>query len=310
MVPSPPLLNPASQYQGSVEEHGESFSSMRESLLSGDIPSDPDALIEAVDWMPRRRLRSSQVIPYFTVEDGTAAAVYFNKLGTQRQLFTLFNFQYPPSCQNSTNKDNLCLFVEFNAGGRLYSANLNMGIALPDVQNPNRVAQLYLYVALAFNPGNKTLALALSVKASGCAVVWELGAGISISITVCLEAKGGVKYNNDSLTFAALIEATITFDVNLPAIGSIIDFTIVGQIGCTAAPKNAVTAYGKLGVRHSTFIAGASIIFDIVASTVDHLPNKWEFSSGVTLSAWINLIFWWPRWSQRYIIWSVGPVTF
>ncbi|KAF4718056.1 hypothetical protein FOZ63_015577, partial [Perkinsus olseni] len=281
---------------GTVEEHGESFSNMRESLLSGYIPPDPDALIEAVDWIPRRRLRSSQVIPYFAVEDGTAAAAYFDRLGSRRQLLTVFKFQYPPTCADSALKDKFCLFVKLDVGGGISSAALDMGMTLPDVHNPRRKAQLSLSVALAFHPEKKNLALSLSVEASGCAVLWELGEGISISITVCLAGKGGVKYDNSTLSFEAFIEASISLDLNLPVVGSIIDATIIGRIGCTAGPENTVTAYGKLGVSHSVVIAGASIMFDIVASTVDHLPNKWEFSSGVTLSAWINLIFWWPRW--------------
>ncbi|KAF4684330.1 hypothetical protein FOZ60_007991 [Perkinsus olseni] len=190
------------------------------------------------------------------------------------------------------------------------SFSLSVGIRLPDVNKPGRVAELALAVSLSLAPDNKNLVLDLSVKASGCAVVWELGEGISISITVCLTAKGGVHYSNSTLSFAASVGASISFDVNLPVIGSIIDFTINGELGCTAAPNNTVTAYGKIGVSHSVLIAGASITFDIVAATADHLPNKWQFSSGVTLSAWISLIFWRPHWNHRYLLWSVGPVTF
>ncbi|KAF4651183.1 hypothetical protein FOL47_000601, partial [Perkinsus chesapeaki] len=205
--------------------------------------------------------------------------------------------------------DEFCIFVNLDVGVAATLA-ISAGIRLPDVNKPGRVAELAFALKLSLSPDNKNLVLDLTVRASGCAVVWQVGEGVSISITVCLTASGGVHYSNETLSFAASIGAIISFDVNLPVIGSIIDFTISGEIGMTAAPNNTITAYGTIGVSHSIPIAGASIAFDLTAATADHLPNKWEFSSGVTLSAWINLIFWRPSWKHRYLLWSVGPVTF
>ncbi|EER14067.1 hypothetical protein Pmar_PMAR020848 [Perkinsus marinus ATCC 50983] len=303
------LFSAASTDSGN-EDYDDGFSSLRASLLSGHIPSDSMDLPEPTPWSARRQLRSSEVINFFTVEEGTAAHAYFKTVNAPRHLMTVFEFQYPTSCNDTAKKNELCLFVLADGDIFQASGSLSAGIRLPDVNKPGRVAELYLAVALAVGPDNKNIAIDLSVTARGCATIWQLGEGISITITVCLTAKGGIHYANSTLSFAASVGVSVSFDVNLPVIGSIIDFTISGEIGCTAAPNNTVTAYGKIGVSHSVLVAGASIYLDFVAATADHLPNKWQFSSGVTFSAWISLVFWRPRWTHRYVLWSVGPVTF
>ncbi|KAF4663533.1 hypothetical protein FOL47_005708, partial [Perkinsus chesapeaki] len=278
-------------------------------LLSGYIPPDSGLSPRADKWMPQRRLRSAEIIPYFTIEDGTAAATYFNRLDYPRRLVILSEFQYPTSCANSTNKDEFCIFVNLDVGVAATFA-ISAGIRLPDVNKPGRVAELAFALKLSLSPDNKNLVLDLTVRASGCAVVWQVGEGVSISITVCLTASGGVHYSNETLSFAASIGASISFDVNVPDIYGVIDCTISGEIGITAAPNNTITANGTIGVSQSILIAGASISIGLSAATADHLPNKWEFFSGMTLSAWITLLFWRPSWSYTYLLWAVGPVTF
>ncbi|KAF4747143.1 hypothetical protein FOZ63_009328 [Perkinsus olseni] len=292
----------------------ESHLSFRDSLLSGHIPADPEFVAEPVEWMSegRRRLRSSSfpVIPYFTISEGTAAATYFKRVGARRQLLTAFEFEFPHACANGTNDGGKCLFAKLDVLGQFSTASLTMGMRIPDVHNPKYKAELAVYASLTFKPDEESFALDFGISASGCAVIWELGAGISASISVCLKGRGGGIYDDSTFSIDAAISITATFGINVPVVGTLIDFTITGEIGCKAAPKNVITAYGKVGVHHSIGIAGAGIELDIIGTTVDHALNQWQFSSGVNVGAWINIVVWNPRWGRRYILWSTNPVVF
>ncbi|KAF4648096.1 hypothetical protein FOZ61_003158, partial [Perkinsus olseni] len=112
-------------HDNEATEDDSSFSNLRASLLSGYIPPYSSEVPEATPWLARRGLRPSEVIPFFTVEEGTAAHEYFQKLNAPRRLMTLFEFQYPTTCKNSTNKDELCLFVSADGSGFQASFSLS-----------------------------------------------------------------------------------------------------------------------------------------------------------------------------------------
>ncbi|KAF4663832.1 hypothetical protein FOL47_005541 [Perkinsus chesapeaki] len=293
------------------EDLDDGFSNWRGELLSGYTPTDFSHPPDAADWMPHRRLRSSEIIPYFTIEEGTAAARYFGKLGNRpRKLMTLFDFQLPLSCEDRGSKDEICIFANCDGSGLQASLSLSVGIRFPDVVQPERMLEFSLAARYSLSPDNKDLHLGLSVTAAGCAIVWQMGEGIFLRITLCLTASGSGQYSSGTGALAASVGASVSFSVRAQIIGSIIDFTLSAEIGLTIAPKNVVTVYGKIGVSHSTLIAGASIAFDMTIATADNLLNRWEFSSGVTLHAWITLVCWRPSWSIRHRLVSVGPITF
>ncbi|KAF4685954.1 hypothetical protein FOZ60_005888 [Perkinsus olseni] len=144
-----------------------------------------------------------------------------------------------------------------------------MCMRLPDVDNPRKTAELAVYAALTLNDDHENFALDLGIiSATGCAFIRQLGAGIFVSIWACLTGPGGGRYDDSSFSFDAAIGATVTFGLNVPILGTLIEFTIVGEIGCTAAPKNVVSAYGKIG------IAGAGIELDLIGNTAENALNK------------------------------------
>ncbi|KAF4728234.1 hypothetical protein FOZ62_015267, partial [Perkinsus olseni] len=114
----------------------------------------------------------------------------------------------------------------------------------------------------------------------------------------------------DKRTFAAEIEIKVTFNVNVPVAGSIIHWDVWAKVGCTAAPNNNITAYGEIGTSVSLWIAGAGVSIDVKGNTMDHLPNKWQFFSGVNLNAWVNVLFYKNDWHWRWEIWHASPVYF
>ncbi|KAF4649403.1 hypothetical protein FOL47_002118, partial [Perkinsus chesapeaki] len=123
--------------------------------------------------------------------------------------------------------------------------------------------------------------------AGGCATVWQYGGTVSLSIVVCISGKAsGKDLLQPDRSFAAEIEIKVTFNVNVPIKGSLIDWTITAKVGCTAAANNNITAYGSIGTSISLWVAGAGVSIDIKGNTMDHLPNKWQFFSGVNLDAW------------------------
>ncbi|KAF4661205.1 hypothetical protein FOL47_006787 [Perkinsus chesapeaki] len=259
---------------------GDDFSSWRAQLLSGYIPSDSSLPRGTTDWMPQRRLRSSEIIPYFTIEDGTAATAYFARLNYPRKLATVFEFHFPSSCADSTNLKKFRFLVNSDL-----FLTFSLGIRLPDLRKPDRFAELAFSLQVPGDFDNNDWTVDLSVRATGCAVIWELGAGISLSITVCLSASADVRYPDDGKSASGSIVISISFDVNLPVIGSIIDFTRSGTISVTATPKSEVAAHAQLGATASFLVAAASI-------------------------TWVTFIFWTISWSNTYPLWTIGPVTF
>ncbi|KAF4659563.1 hypothetical protein FOZ61_004644 [Perkinsus olseni] len=286
-----------------AEQQGGTFSAMRESLLSGHIPSDPDSLADSASWLSRRHLRSSQVIPYFTVEDGTAASVYFERLkNPPRQLL---EYQYPKGCAESDDMDGLCTTITLDASLLSSFATLDLDMQLPDVKKKGRTAQLSLTVELSLELESGNLALDLYVEASGCALVFQLGGSVAISVTVCLEADGDAEYDDKAFTFSAYIPASVTFGITLPVVGNIIDVTIDSKIECNAGNNNHVRAYGNIGTSaDAAGIASASIKLDILAVTVDNNLGKWQMSSNVRLSAKVSTPFFSPTWGETYTLWS------
>mmetsp|Transcript_17092 Transcript_17092/g.14541 ORF Transcript_17092/g.14541 Transcript_17092/m.14541 type:complete len:113 (+) Transcript_17092:131-469(+) len=109
---------------------------------------------------------------------------------------------------------------------------------------------------------------------------------------------------------SAEIEIKATFNVNVPVAGSIINWSIWAKIGCTAAANNNITAYAEIGTSVSLLIAGAGVSVDIKGNTMDHLPNKWQFFSGVNLNAWVNVLVYKNSWNWRWEIWHASPVYF
>ncbi|KAF4684930.1 hypothetical protein FOZ60_007112 [Perkinsus olseni] len=118
-----------------------------------------------------------------------------------------------------------------------------MCMRLPDVDNPRKTAELAVYAALTLNDDHENFALDLDDR-------------------LCFHPA------TSSFSFDAAIGATVTFGLNVPVLGTLIEFTIVGEIGCTAAPKNVVSAYGKFG------IAGAGIELDLIGNTAENALNK------------------------------------
>ncbi|KAF4653817.1 hypothetical protein FOL47_010281 [Perkinsus chesapeaki] len=115
-------------------------------------------------------------------------------------------------------------------------------------------------------------------------------------------------------SFFAEVEVKVTFNVNLPVIGSIINWSLWAKLSCTAAANNDITVYGAIGTDVAIdilgFGGGAGVSVDIEGRTLDNLPNKWEFFSGVNLNAWVNVLVYKNRWNWRWEIWHASPVYF
>ncbi|EER18960.1 hypothetical protein Pmar_PMAR018424 [Perkinsus marinus ATCC 50983] len=268
------------------------------------------------DWMPKHRsLRLGTTgfkgIQYFTIEKGSAADSFF-RVNTKRNLVQLHKFEFPSSCKDKEGKQipgKYCLFVEIDATTDP-SITIAAGMTFVDVTNPDITAHLKLGVSLKDTDGSAVLDL--SFEAGGCAVVFQLGDGFSLSINVCItgKASGENLLQPDKRTFSGSVELKVSFNVNVPVAGSIINWAITAKLSVTAKPKNEITAYGSIGTSVSLHIAGADVSIDIKGQTVDHLANKWEFVSGVNFNAWVDVFFWSKSWNDRWEIWHAGPVTF
>ncbi|KAF4712380.1 hypothetical protein FOZ63_012606 [Perkinsus olseni] len=122
-----------------------------------------------------------------------------------------------------------------------------MSMRLPDVDNPRKTAEVAVYASLTLNDDHENFAL---------------DSGMDLDDRLCFYPA------TSSFSFDAAIGATVTFGLNVPVLGTLIEFTIVGEIGCTAAPKNVVSAYGKIG------IAGVGIELDLIGNTAENALNK------------------------------------
>ncbi|KAF4697250.1 hypothetical protein FOZ60_009874 [Perkinsus olseni] len=270
---------------------------------------------EDYDWIPEHRsLRQGagfKGIQYFTIEKGSAADSFF-RANRMRELIQIAKFEFPKSCKDKDGKQipgKYCLYVQLDVTTDP-SVSLEAGMTFVDVNNPDITAHLKLAVSLKDTDGSAVLDL--SFEAGGCAVVFQVGEGFSLSINVCItgKASGENLLQADKRTFSGSVELTVSFNVNVPVAGSIIHWAITAKLGVTAKPQNDISAYGSLGTDVSLWIAGAAVSIDIKGNTVSHMANRWEFVSGVNFNAWVKVLFWGTSWSHRWEIWHAGPVTF
>ncbi|KAF4673764.1 hypothetical protein FOL46_006464 [Perkinsus olseni] len=265
---------------------------------------------QEVDWIPSgRRMRgateSQDIIPYFDVAEGTAAYTFFHHQ-YERRLLQLLKFEFPSNCNNTggTSALNFCLFVAVDATMSTYT--LKAGLTFVDVNDKNKKASLFVDVVIGKELGKKVLRL--EVVAQGSVTVWQMGEGVSLSIVVSVQGK--VSDDTAQKIFRAEIKISVSFNVNVPIFGSIMDCTVYAKIGITAAPNNVITAYGELGKSISLGIAGAGAGVNIKGNTLNNQPNKWAFKSEAFLVAWVNLGLWSEYWRWAWEIWHASPVYF
>ncbi|KAF4648709.1 hypothetical protein FOZ61_002301, partial [Perkinsus olseni] len=170
----------------------------------------------------------------------------------------------------------------------------------------NKKASLFVDVVIGKDQGQRVLQL--DVVAQGSVTVWQMGEGVSLSIDVSVDGK--VSDDTVQQTITAQIQIAVTFSVNLPVVGSIMDCTVYAKIGITAAPNNVITAYGEIGKSISLGIAGAGAGVNIKGNTLDNQPNKWALKSEAFLVAWVNLGLWSEYWRWAWEIWHASPVYF
>ncbi|KAF4664931.1 hypothetical protein FOL47_004884 [Perkinsus chesapeaki] len=285
--------------------------------ISGDfLPERSRAFFEdhvAVDWMSARRSlrQSGSGIEYFTIQENSAADIYFHAL-SQRQLVKVFSFEFPKGCSDGKSADpnqKYCLFAQVDASLDV-SVSVKAGMTYKDVVNPDITAHLSLSVSLKKDAD--AAVLDLSFEAGGCAVVFQFGEGVSLSINVCISGKasGTSLLQPDKRTFYGEAAVSVSFNVNLPKIGNIINWTIEAKISCTAKPHNDISAYGMIGTSVSIKLAGAGVSLDIKGNTVEQIANKWEFVSNVNFNAFVGFWKFKKTWDKHWQLWHAGPVQF
>ncbi|KAF4687012.1 hypothetical protein FOZ60_004630 [Perkinsus olseni] len=249
---------------------------------------------QEVDWIPSgRRMRgateSQDIIPYFDVAEGTAAYTFFHHQ-YERRLLQLLKFEFPSNCNNTggTSALNFCLFVAVDATLSTYT--LKAGLTFVDVNDKNKKAFLFVDVVIGKDQGQPVLKL--EVVAQG-------------SVTVARPRM--IQQKN---IFTAEMQISVSFNVNLPVVGSIMDCTVYAKIGITAAPNNVITAYGEIGASISLLVAGAGAGVNIKGNTLNNQPNTWAFKSEVFLTAWVNILVWSDSWRWSWEIWHASPVYF
>ncbi|KAF4681167.1 hypothetical protein FOZ60_012483 [Perkinsus olseni] len=265
---------------------------------------------QEVDWMPSgRRMRgateSQDIIPYFDVAEGTAAYTFFHHQ-YERRLIQLLKFEFPSNCNNTggTTALNFCLFVAVDATMSTYT--LKAGLTFVDVNDKNKQASLYVAVVIGKELGNRVLRL--EAVAQGTATIWQVGEGASLSIDVTVAGK--VSDDTAQQIFKAEIQISVSFNVNLPVVGSVMDCTAYAKIDVTAAPNNDITAYGEIGRSISLLVFGVGAGVNIKGNTLDNQPNKWAFKSQIVFTAWVNVILWSNHWSWNVEFWNTKAVYF
>ncbi|KAF4685839.1 hypothetical protein FOZ60_005987 [Perkinsus olseni] len=270
---------------------------------------------EAADWMSEHRsLRQgvmSRGIEYFTIEENSAADIYFHAL-SHRQLVQVFSFEFPKGCSDGKSTDpskKYCLFASVDASLDK-SIAVKAGMKYTDVVNPDITAHLSLSVSLKKEAD--AAVLDLEFEAGGCAVVFQFGEGVSLSINVCIYGKAGGKslLQPDKRTFYGEAGVSVSFNVNLPTVGNVINWTIEAKIGCTAKPHNDISAYGMIGTSVSLKVAGAGVSLDIKGNTVEHIANKWEFNSNAYFHASVGAWKLKKSWDKQWQLWHAGPTKF
>ncbi|KAF4687259.1 hypothetical protein FOZ60_004181 [Perkinsus olseni] len=218
---------------------------------------------EAEDWMSgRRSLRQDTVsrgIKYFTIEENSAADFYFHA-SRHRQLVKVVSLEFPNGCNSGKSMDPTAkyrLVASVDASLDI-SGTVKGLISFTDVNKPSVKAHL-----------------SLSFEAGGCALVFQYGEVVSLTITVCISgaASGQSLLQPDKRTFHGEVDASVRFDVNLPVVGSVIHWTIGAKVGYNMA-------------------------------------NAWEFSSEVNFLASVGFWILKKTWAKSWILWQTGAVEF
>ncbi|KAF4755252.1 hypothetical protein FOZ62_000717, partial [Perkinsus olseni] len=220
---------------------------LADQFLAGDIPAAPSLPDGVSDWASGRRLKEASGIPYFTIIPGSDEEVFFNSAG-RRRLMLLFGFEFPHKCREDGVSRKFCLFLSLAGSGFKTSFSASLGARFPDVNNPKRSASFALSVSFSWDTHNN-FNLDLSLSASGCATVFQLGSGVSLTISICLSASGSIHNIHDkaSRSISASIGMSVSISLNLPIIGSIVDVNLSGGLGCRAAADNTISAFGRIG---------------------------------------------------------------
>ncbi|EEQ98559.1 hypothetical protein Pmar_PMAR018249 [Perkinsus marinus ATCC 50983] len=219
----------------------------------------------------------------------------------------MFDFEYPKTCMKDGQSDKYCLSVVADKNASKGQMELDAGIRMSDVHVHTRSAELRLTVILNTNQ-HEALALDFSLHAKGCAMVWQAGTTVSLTVTVCLvaNASGHDLFDPATRTFQGTVAVSVTFNIKILTFNLPVGVTIDGVVACAAYPSNNITALGKLGVTVSIPHGGASMGLDFTATTAHHLASEWEFASGISFSAWVNFLFWKPRFNRRFPLWHAG----
>ncbi|KAF4690837.1 hypothetical protein FOZ60_016809 [Perkinsus olseni] len=146
----------------------------KEQLFAGMVPVASRIPPVVSDWIPQAHFDTMGAIPYDVVEPGSAAASYFFATSTRRSLVEMFDFEYPKSCLKRGQSDKYCLSVVANKSVSNEQFELDTEIRMADVHDRSRSAEFSLVAVLGSKPHSE-LALDFSLKARGCAVVWQAG---------------------------------------------------------------------------------------------------------------------------------------
>ncbi|KAF4676138.1 hypothetical protein FOL46_007191 [Perkinsus olseni] len=252
----------------------------KEQLFAGMVPIASRIPPVVSDWIPQAHFDTMGAIPYDVVEPGSAAASYFFATSTRRSLVEMFDFEYPTSCLKRGQFDKYCLSVVANKSVSKEQFELDTEIRMADVHDRSRRAEFSLAAVLGSKP-HIELALDFSLKARGCAVVWQAGIKISLTVTVCLaaDASGHDLFDSATRSFQGSVAASVIFNIKISQINLPVGVRVDGVVACAAYPSNNITAMGKLGITVSIPHGGATMAFDLTATTTHHLPNNWEFAS-------------------------------
>ncbi|KAF4681146.1 hypothetical protein FOZ63_021605 [Perkinsus olseni] len=270
---------------------------------------------DAEDWMSgRRSLRQGTVsrgIKYFTIEENSAADIYFHA-SRHRHLVKIVSFEFPKGCTSGKSADpskKYCLAASVDASLDK-SVTVKGLVSFTDIHKPSVKAHLSLSVSL--KKGSDALVLNLEFEAGGCALVFQYGESVSLTITVCISGAGSGQslLQPDNRTFHGEVDASVRFDLNLPKVGSVIHSTIEAKVGCTAKPHNVISAYGVISTGIDIKLASAGVSLDIKGNTVAHLANEWVFVSGVNFHASVGFWIFKKTWTKRWVLWHAGPVKF
>ncbi|KAF4672339.1 hypothetical protein FOL47_000647 [Perkinsus chesapeaki] len=284
-----------------------------------------------IDWMTmpyhdnsnlRRQSSSSsstfEGIDYFTIPKGSAADIYFHaNTRTSSSLVAAvvdstnkqpqFQWEYPTTCMGNIN-DKYCLHADANATTEYMS--VDGGVIFRDPKIPSY--QSHLDIGVVMSGQKDPIVIDLHAQADGCADVFQYGASddddVKIIINLCMSGnfEGDSLIKSDNRTFEADIDAKATFSFAIPHFTTITT-PISSTIACTAGPNYDIGVLGNLGTGVDLKFTGGGIMLDLKGSTVDNLPKKWQFNSGVTVDGWVSVLAYKHKWSHRWVMWQTGP---